>query len=151
MIAVDSNVLLYAHQAETDLQAAAKELLVLAKGTAAWGLAGVLRRRVNPGCHPPAGWGCWGSWSNRSPSVTGRVGVVVFVACGRPDADSSTCDERKGDTVSPLFKRRDSCAGGRLRLSRRPFLSHSRSSEKRSSKPRSPTPPSLSFGTSHKV
>ena len=58
MIAVDSNVLLYAHQAETDLQAAAaRELVVLAKGTAAWGLAGVLRRRVSSGLSPTGGVG----------------------------------------------------------------------------------------------
>jgi len=39
MIAVDTNVLIYAHRAETDLhEAAATELVFLAEGTAAWGL-----------------------------------------------------------------------------------------------------------------
>jgi len=39
MIAVDTNVLIYAHRAETDLHAvAARELVLLAEGTAAWGL-----------------------------------------------------------------------------------------------------------------
>lgn len=39
MIAVDTNVLIYAHRAETDLHAAAAgQLVSLAEGTAAWGL-----------------------------------------------------------------------------------------------------------------
>ncbi len=39
MIAVDTNVLVYAHRAEADLhEAAATELGLLAEGTAAWGL-----------------------------------------------------------------------------------------------------------------
>ena len=39
MIAVDTNVLVYAHRAESDLHAeAAGELLLLAEGTTAWGL-----------------------------------------------------------------------------------------------------------------
>lgn len=39
MIAVDTNVLIYAHRTETDLHAAAVgELVVLAEGTAVWGL-----------------------------------------------------------------------------------------------------------------
>ena len=39
MIAVDTNILIYAHRAETELhEAAARELVALAEGTAAWGL-----------------------------------------------------------------------------------------------------------------
>ena len=39
MIAVDTNVLIYAHRAETDLhEAAVRELVELAEGTDAWGL-----------------------------------------------------------------------------------------------------------------
>ena len=56
MIAVDTDILIYAHRAETELhEAAARELVALAEGTAAWGLpVFVPHRAAGSGFHEPA-------------------------------------------------------------------------------------------------
>ena len=87
MIAVDTNVLIYAHRTETDLhEVAARELVALAEGTAAWGLPVfcvgeflrvVTHRRV---LHPP---------STLAQAVSFLEGVIASPACRvvRPGPD----------------------------------------------------------------